>query len=138
MKKIILSLFLTASIFNAYAADATTFEGVKTFIENITKNIVVTSGYLFLSMATVAFLWGMLQFILAQREGETKAIEAGKSMMGWGIFSLFIMFSIWGIIAFMQRTIGPDFAQTTIVVPSFQINVSGGTPQGTTGSMTGH
>ena len=48
-------------------------------------------------LALLVFIWGLAKFILAAG-GDEKAVSDGKNLMLWGIVSLFVMFSIWGII----------------------------------------
>ncbi len=127
MKKIILASILITSLFNTYAV-AGFGSGIKYFIDDITTNIVATVGYLFMTVSVVVFLFGMVEFVLAQREGKDAGIKAGKNMMTWGILALFVIFSVPGIINFMQRTLSQgtstDFSQRNINVPRFQFGGS--------------
>lgn len=58
-----------------------------------TLNSIV--GVLFV-LATVIFLWGVIQFIVkaGDEQGRTKA----KGIMTWGIIGLVVMAAIWGIV----------------------------------------
>lgn len=104
---------------------STDFSSLGTLVNNFTKNVVTAVGYLFLSMATVLFFAGIVQFIWKSREGDKSGIEQGKNFMLWGLIGLFVMFSVWGIIRFAQNTIGGDIGNTTITVPTLHFDGSG-------------
>lgn len=57
-------------------------------------------------LATIFFLWGVIQYVIGS-QGDTTKIAAGKKMMFWGIIGLTIMASAWGIV-----TILCDFLDT--------------------------
>ena len=94
----------------------TNFTGnLKTLIDDFTDNVVGALGTLFLALGVVAFFFGMFQFILASRDGDEKKIKNGKQFMLWSVISLFVMFSIYGIIRFTQQNLQlPDSDQINI------------------------
>ena len=55
--------------------------------------------------ALLVFFWGLVKFIL-KLGGDAKAVEEGRNKMVWGLISLFIIVSLWGIIYFFQRQLG--------------------------------
>lgn len=55
-------------------------------------------------LATAVFLWGMIELVSASSSGDEKKLAAGKKHIWWGIIGLFIMFSVWGIIAVLSQT----------------------------------
>lgn len=57
-------------------------------------------------LATLYFLWGVLQIVFAG--GDEKKITDAKGVIVWGVVGLFLMISFWGIVTFMQQTIGID------------------------------
>ena len=57
-------------------------------------------------LALLVFFIGLVQFIINSRSGKEDAIKAGRTMMIWGIVSLFVMVSVWGIVYFLQGEIG--------------------------------
>ncbi|HEY4504392.1 MAG TPA: pilin [Candidatus Paceibacterota bacterium] len=67
---------------------------------------------IFVALALIYFIWGLMKFILA---ADSEAREEGKKGMWWGIVALFVIVSIWGIVAFISRTLGID--STTNVNP---------------------
>ena len=58
-------------------------------------------------VALLVFFWGLVKFIF-RIGGDEKAVEAGRRLMVWGLIALFVMISVWGIIAFMQRALLPS------------------------------
>jgi len=69
---------------------------------NIVKNILIPLAF---SLALLYFFWGVAKYIRTG-SGSEKAAEEGKKIMIWGIVGLFIAFSIWGIITFIQSELG--------------------------------
>jgi hypothetical protein len=68
-----------------------------------------------ISLAVLAFFFYLVRFIWKGAE-DPKAHADGMKGMGYSIFAIFVMVSIWGIIAFIGTTIGvgqggslPDF-----------------------------
>lgn len=62
---------------------------------------------LLMGVAMVVFFYGLVVFIIKGKDGGEDASKA-KSFMGYSILAFFIMASIWGIVAFMQNTVGID------------------------------
>jgi len=56
-----------------------------------------------IGVALIFFFWGLIQYI---RNAGKKGHERGRKTMIAGITALFIMVSIWGIIAFLQSSLG--------------------------------
>jgi hypothetical protein len=81
----------------AFAAPANLRELIVLIIEIINDLIVIVAA-----LALLYFFWGLAQFILnaGSEEGRTK----GKNVMIWGIIALFVMVSVWGIIAVLNNT----------------------------------
>lgn len=60
------------------------------------------------ALCLLYFFWGVVKYI---REGAAsdKATEEGKKIMVWGIVGLFVVSSVWGIVAFIQSELNlPD------------------------------
>ena len=71
------------------------------FISTLT-DIVALIIPVVVALAFLYFLWGLSKFIL-HADDETKRAE-GKQIMIWGTVALFVMLTIWGIIALLQNT----------------------------------
>lgn len=72
---------------------------VNLFLDLINITLPVLAG-----IALLVFFKGLLDLIL--NAGDTKAIDAGKKTMVWGLVALFVMVSVWGILAFFYRDFG--------------------------------
>lgn len=59
---------------------------------------------LLFALATVGFIWGIIQYFI-NPENEEKRSQ-GKSYMLWGLIGLFVMVSIWGLVAVFSNTVG--------------------------------
>ena len=71
------------------------------------KGVVAQAIPLLMGLAMVAFFYGLVLFIWKGREGGEDLAKA-KSFMIYSIVGLFVMVSIWGIVAFMQDSTGID------------------------------
>jgi hypothetical protein len=127
----VLSLVLPLSAF-AEGSDSGTiqkgFGSLKDIITSFTNNVLVSTATLFLSLAVLAFFYGIVEYIWAKRKGDTKGVADGNKFMVAGLIALFVMFSVYGIIKLAQNTLFPGVDVETIKVPS--INFGGGTPGG--------
>jgi len=96
MKKYLLTslFFLIFSPFFVWGAD--TVVGVIDEIKTILKAIVPLIG----SLAIIYFLWSTAQYIL--KEGDAK--NEARTHMIWGIIILFVMISVWGLVAILTNT----------------------------------
>lgn len=102
MKKIYLPLLSLICI--PAVTYAQTFQSiVHTFGEMLTALIPIM-----LSLALLAFFWGLTKFIWHSGSPETR--KQGMSIMVSGIGALFVMVSIWGIVALIQNSFGIDGA----------------------------
>lgn len=61
---------------------------------------------LVISLAVVFFLWGMAMFVL-KADDETERAK-GKQRMIWGLITLFVMVSVWGVVNFLQDAFFSD------------------------------
>lgn len=75
---------------------------------------------LLLAIAVLLFLWGLVKFIA--NIGDETARAAGKSLMIWGMIALFVMVSFWGIIGYVQESLGLT-GQPIITPPPPSIDV---------------
>ena len=56
------------------------------------------------TLATAGFIYGIVQFFLNPDNEEKR--KSGKSFMIWGIISLFVMVSLWGLVGVLSNTFG--------------------------------
>ena len=71
---------------------------------NTFKGILGAIIPFFMILATVIFLWGVIQYITAG--GEEEKIKSGRTYMLWGIIALFVMIAIWGLVNIIASTTG--------------------------------
>lgn len=127
-------------------AQADVSAGITSFsrlIETFTDTVIKSTATLMLSLALLAFFYGLVEYIWAKRQGNGDKVKAGNDFMTWGLVALFVMFSVYGIIKFAQQTIfkGENFETITIPNINFKAKSNAGqnTNQGTLspGASTG-
>lgn len=74
---------------------------VNIFLDLISLALPVIAG-----LALLAFMWGLVKFIANVGGGGEKAITDGKNLMIWGLVALFVMVSVWGLLAFFHNDLG--------------------------------
>ena len=98
MKKQALIAFALFSL--PLLASAQQLAPLQTLIGSIGR-LVASVVPILITIALIVFFWGLIQYI----RGAGKSAAAGKSIMIAGIVSLFVMVSIWGIIALAQNAL---------------------------------
>jgi len=78
-------------------------QGIQGLI-SATGSLVSYSIILLAGVALLVFFWGLAKFIFYA--GSTEKKDESKNIMFWGIISLFVMISVWGIVYFFQRSFG--------------------------------
>jgi hypothetical protein len=58
------------------------------------------------ALALLVFFWGLVKYIA--KADDPKEKEAGKNTMIWGVIALFVMFSVFGLVSFLQASFGID------------------------------
>ena len=93
MKKFVLSLLvLTPALASAQLGNVGDLMGSVGRLVDLAIPIVV-------SLALLAFFWGLAKFIFAAGDEESKA--DGKKIMIGGVVALFVMVSVWGLVGFI-------------------------------------
>ncbi len=64
--------------------------------------IIIVAG-----LALLWFFWGLVKFIF--HSGDAKTHEEGRNIMIWGIITLFVMFSLWGLLGFISGALNIPF-----------------------------
>jgi Kef-type K+ transport system membrane component KefB len=59
---------------------------------------------IFIALAVVYFLWGLLKFLRSSGDERAKA----RTDMFWGIIIIAVMVSVWGLVGFLQDLTGVD------------------------------
>ena len=110
MKKVIIATLALAPAL----AFAQTLGNLETLVESI-GNLVGLALPIVVGIALLAFFWGLVKYIFAQGNEESKA--DAKKIMLWGVIALFVMVSVWGLVRFIGNALGIDQGDT-IVVPT--------------------
>lgn len=69
----------------------------------VTNNILSPIIPILVTLALIAFFWGVAKYVI-QGAHDEKSLEQGKQIMLWGIIGLFVMVSVWGLVAIVQNT----------------------------------
>lgn len=67
---------------------------------------------LLVALAIIGFIYGIIKYFLNPDNEEQR--KQGKSFMFWGLFTLFVMVSIWGLVGILSET----FTDGTTILPS--------------------
>ena len=78
------------------------FQDVLCYITGIINNSIIP---LIFALATVMFVWGVVQFFIINADEEKKRAQ-GKQFMIWGIIALAVMLSVWGLVGILSTTFG--------------------------------
>lgn len=120
MKKILTSISFFAPVLVFAQGNKAKLGNVESFVKDIGDIIDVAIPIVF-ALALLFFLWGLAKYIFAA--GNEEAKDAGKRIMIWGIIALFVMASVWGIVAFLQDVFG--VTGNTVDVPDIPGGGSG-------------
>ena len=71
------------------------------FITNIVKVIINPAIQVILAVAVLYFLWGVWTFVKNSNSPEGR--EDGARHIGYGLIGIFVMISVFGIMAFIQN-----------------------------------
>ena len=110
MKKVI----ITALAFAPALVFAQDLSNLETLVTSIGR-LVGLALPIVVGIALLAFFWGLVKFIFAQGNEETKA--DAKKIMLWGLIALFVMVAVWGLVRFIGDALGIDQGDT-IEVPT--------------------
>ena len=58
------------------------------------------------ALALLLFFVAIAKFVLAA--GDSTAQEEGRNLMVWGVIAIFVMASVFGLVTFLQLTLGVD------------------------------
>ncbi len=98
-----------------YCALKNSFNALHGIINFISCSLITFVVPLLFSLAVAAFIWGIIQTLLNPTNEEAR--KKGKSFMVWGIISLFIMVSVWGIVKILAATFGIN----TFIIPQLSL-----------------
>lgn len=93
----------SASTLSCKLANNTKFQDLITYVNCIINLSIIP---LLFTLATLFFIWGVVQYMLA--DADERKRETGKQYMVWGIVALTVMLSVWGLVNLLGNTFGLD------------------------------
>lgn len=108
----------TALLLPATAMAATDPQGNVSGFLSLLEMIVGRLIPILVAFALIAFIWGLINFLLSADEEKRKS---GKQIMLWGIIALFAIVSIWGIVNYIASIFGVG-GTTTVNPPVVPFN----------------
>ncbi len=79
-------------------------EKVYSILSNINQTIINPIIILLFCVGLVYFLYGVLEYIYKAKSDPSK-IKEGRSHMGWGLFGMFIMISVFGLFKLILNSV---------------------------------
>lgn len=105
MKKTLVKLYLFGAPAAVFARVNTgSSETVETLLGKIATNIIYPFVNFFLVLATVVFLWGVIQYVIAG--DSSNKTEQAKRQIVWGLIGLTVMASAWAIVRMIKASLG--------------------------------
>ncbi len=92
---------------------------IVTLMASINRVIVNPLIYFLFALALVYFLYGLLKYLLSPDNEELRT--SSKSHMLWGIFGMFIMIAVFGIMNLLLGTLGVGKGQIDINSGDYKI-----------------
>ncbi|MFA6006254.1 MAG: hypothetical protein WC764_00805 [Candidatus Paceibacterota bacterium] len=83
------------------------------FLQTV-KSVMNLLVPIMVGLALIYFIYGLAEYILIS--GESGKKEEGRTRMIWGTIAMFVLVSVWGLVAFLQKTVGID-ANVQVVSP---------------------
>jgi ethanolamine transporter EutH len=104
----LITLSTIASLLLPAIASAQNIQSVFLLFSNLLNALI---GML-ITIAIVVFFWGLIKYLL--HDGSSEDAHKGIHQMIWGVIAIFVMVSIWGLVALLQRTFGVDNNQAKV------------------------
>ena len=111
MKKNFLFLII---LFPFLTKAQTTIDGILDAFSGVIGNLVIVLA----GIALVVFIWGVIKMLLGMSAGDADAVKNGKKHIVWGIIALFVMLSVWGIVALLDTMFGVGVGSQPVFSPA--------------------
>lgn len=108
----LLKLSLSTSVFLTPVLTFAASDGIFKFVSMI-KALIEALIPIVIGLAVLAFLWGVLQYVIAKDEDKQ---EEARGIMLYGIIALFVMVSVWGLVNILGDTL--DLSNTVPDAPA--------------------
>lgn len=83
--------------------------GIIGIIDSATKIVSEILTPIAFGLCTLYFFWGVAKYIKVQSESEK---AEGKKAIVWGLVGIFVAFSVWGIVFFLQSELALPIIDT--------------------------
>ena len=84
-------------------------------------NIVNLAVIITVSLAFLFFFWYLVRYVLHESDADAK--EKAKKGMIWSVVAMFVITSVWGLIAFIRALVGVDAGTAEdIQIPGVEFN----------------
>ena len=101
------------------AASAQTLQPLANLIGSIGR-LVGALVPILITLALVTFFWGLVRYLYSGKH------DQGKKIMIWGLVTLFVMVSVWGIVRLAQNALNIDSNANVnspkVLVPGYNPN----------------
>lgn len=111
--------FLASSVVSAVLLAVPSIAGAASLFDTLSLANTFLNALigLFITLAIVVFFWGLISYLFKQGEDKSE----GLKIMFYGVITIFVMVSIWGIIRLLQNTF--KVTSTDPIIPKgVQIN----------------
>ncbi|PIP73159.1 MAG: hypothetical protein COW88_02820 [Candidatus Lloydbacteria bacterium CG22_combo_CG10-13_8_21_14_all_47_15] len=109
MKHLIQTSFIAVLAMPFAANAAQTLIGVAGVISALLNFLVPV----FIVLALLYFIYGVIKYIVADSD---EAKSSARNVMIYGVIGLFVIVSVWGLVAILQATFGTT--ETTLPLPT--------------------
>ncbi len=115
MKRVGYILTILVPVADIHAASVQWIDDLVSGSESVIGNFIIPTLSV---LATTLFLWGCVQFIMSA--GDEKVRGEGKQKMMWGIVGLFVLVTVWGLVAMLTQVVGVT-PVTNVSAPGFNV-----------------
>ncbi len=74
---------------------------LQTIIGSLLKTIIQPLFPILIGLGFIGFFWGVARYLFAMA-GDAKHIEEAKKFMFWGVITVTVMLSVWGLVQLLQ------------------------------------